>query len=326
MPQIATLKKWPPTALWPHEALSFNPWPADHLEALDDALSAGWTLTEGKVQQEAGEMWVDIVAEMSNGGRACIEAQFAKSNHDHLGKLLTYIAAYEAKAAIWIVGEPRPEHVQAITMLNTRFHEVDFFMVRLEVISIGEDGVKAPLLSLVAGPSPAIKTAGAVLEELAGNKKLITEFWMELLPLVQPRVPAFAGKKPRKVQRLGATAGRKGIRFQFATRQTDSECGLTIIGRKHGDPNAVLDELRSHREEIEVAFGSPLEWVNGAPCRIRTTLPGGYLDRSQWATLQPDLAQTMERLVAALKPHLDSLKSRPATAGVVADEEEEEEE
>ena len=143
--------------------------------------------------------------------------------------------------------------------------------------------------------------------------------------LVQPRVPAFAGKRPRRVQRLGATAGRKGVRFQFAIRQTDSECGLTIIGRKHGDPNAVLDELKSHRDEIEAAFGSQLEWVNGAPCRIRTTLPGGYLDRSQWDTLQPNLAQTMERLVAALKPHLDSLKSRPATAGGVAEEEEEEE-
>jgi hypothetical protein len=150
---------------------------------------------------------------MNDGGRACIEAQFSRSNHDHLGKLLTYIAAYEADAAIWIVGEPRPEHVQAITMLNTRFREVDFFMVRLEVISIGEDGVKAPLFSLVAGPSPAIRTAGAVLEELAGNQKLIMEFWMGLLPLVQPRVPAFAGRKPRRVRRLGATAGRKGIRF-----------------------------------------------------------------------------------------------------------------
>ena len=163
-----------------------------------------------------------------------------------------------------------------------------------------------------------------MLEELAGNQKLIMEFWMGLLPLVQPRVPAFAGKKPRRVRRLGATAGRKGIRFQFATRQADSECGLTIIGGRHGDPNAVLDELRAHKEEIEASFGSPLEWVNGAPCRIRTTLPGGYLDRSQWATLQPDLAQTMERLVAALRPHLDSLKSRPATGGGVAEEEEEE--
>jgi hypothetical protein len=324
MPQIATLKKWPLTALWPHEALNFNPWLADHLEALDDALNAGWTLTEGKVQQVAGEMWVDIVAEMSTGGRACIEAQFSKSNHDHLGKLLTYIAAYEADAAIWIVGEPRPEHIQAITMLNTRVHEVDFFLVRLEVLSVGEDGVKAPLFSLVSGPSPAIKTAGAVREELAGNRKLITEFWMELLPLVQPRVPAFAGRRPRGVRRLSATAGRKGIRYQFATRQTDSECGLVIVGRKHGDPNVVLEELKSHRQEIEAAFGSPLEWVDGAPCRIRTTLSGGYLDRSQWATLQPNLVRTMERFVAALRPHLDSLKSRPATARGVVEEDEEE--
>jgi hypothetical protein len=324
MMDIATLKRWPPTSLWPHEALSFNPWLADHLDVLDDVLHAGWTFTEGKVQQEAGSLWVDVVATTSDGGRACIEAQFGTSNHDHLGKLLTYIAAYDAKAAVWIVGEPRPEHVQAVTALNRGFHDVDFFMVRLEVVSVGESGPKAPLFSLIAGPSPTIKTAGEVMEELAGNTKLIMRFWMDLLPVAAKVVPGFVGKKPRPVRRLGTAAGRRGIRFQFGTRQHASECGLTIFGGKHGDAGLVLDELAAHRAEIEGAFGSPLEWVSGSRCRIRTTMSGGYLDEADWPALHPKLAETLGRLAEALKPYLDSLTSRPATAGIGADEQAEE--
>ena len=41
-----------------------------------------------------------------------------KSNHDHLGKLITYSSALEARVAVWIVSEPRPEHTKAITWLN----------------------------------------------------------------------------------------------------------------------------------------------------------------------------------------------------------------
>src|SRR5689334_8012620 len=128
MVEIEALKRWPLTSLWPGEATSFNPWLAGHLEALDDALHAGWTFTEGKVQQGAGTLWVDVVATTSDGRIGCIEAQFGTSNHDHLGKLLTYVAAYDAGVAVWVVGDPRPEHVQAVTALNARLDGVDLYL------------------------------------------------------------------------------------------------------------------------------------------------------------------------------------------------------
>jgi hypothetical protein len=260
-------------------------------------------------------------------GRACIEAQLGTSNHDHLGKLLTYIAAYDANAAVWVVGEPRPEHVQAITSLNTRFRDVDFYMVRLEVVSVGETGPKAPLFSLVAWPSPVIKTAGAVLEELAGNKRLMTEFWMALLPLAADAVPGFAGTKPRPVRRLGVTAGRKGVRFSFAVRGHDSECGLLILGGKHGDPVPAFDELAANKDAIEASFGARLDWVVGARCRVGVTLPGGYLDRDQWApTLHPALTKKMGLLAAAVKPYLVTMQSRQATTDTSGEDDDQDDE
>jgi hypothetical protein len=95
MTDIGDLKRWPARDLWPGEATHFNPWLADNLGVLDAALSPEWSLEEGEVQQSAGSLWVDIVARTSSGQTACIEAQFGTSNHDHLGKLLTYIAAYD---------------------------------------------------------------------------------------------------------------------------------------------------------------------------------------------------------------------------------------
>jgi hypothetical protein len=37
----------------------------------------------------------------------------SKSDHDHLGKVLTYLISVDASAAIWICEDPRPEHIDA---------------------------------------------------------------------------------------------------------------------------------------------------------------------------------------------------------------------
>jgi RecB family endonuclease NucS len=70
-------------------------------------------------EQAAGSFSIDLVAEDENGGTVIIENQLGKSDHDHLGKLITYATGLDAKAAaIWIISDPRPEHVAAVTWLN----------------------------------------------------------------------------------------------------------------------------------------------------------------------------------------------------------------
>ena len=56
-----------------------------------------------------------------------------KSDHDHLGKLITYLTAIDAKAAIWIVADPRPEHITAINWLNES-RLASFYLLKLEAI------------------------------------------------------------------------------------------------------------------------------------------------------------------------------------------------
>src|SRR5213083_2306938 len=99
--------------VWEHEAHDFTQWLENNITVLNDALDLA--LVNVDREQAAGSFSIDLVAEDEGGGTVIIENQLEKSNHDHLGKLITYTAFTEARAAIWIVADPRPEHVRAIS-------------------------------------------------------------------------------------------------------------------------------------------------------------------------------------------------------------------
>jgi hypothetical protein len=323
--EIGDLKRWPAHDLWPGEATHFNPWLAGNLGVLDAALSPEWALAEGEVQQQAGSLWVDIVAHTSSGHTACIEAQFGTSNHDHLGKLLTYIAAYDARVAVWIAEEVRPEHVQSLITLNSKFQDVDFYLLRLEVVSIDEAPSKAPLINRVVGPSPLIRRGGSDQEQQSEARRRMHEFWGGVAPVVSELVPRFKGRSAPHGRWFGVSAGRRGMRFRMGVRRHDAECTLTIIGGpKKGESEPVLRELQTRREEIEAAFGGTIDWVSGPRSHVRAVVPGGgYLDRDEWPGLQAAIAETMARFVSALEPAVAELKSRPAIGALEEEDEEE---
>ena len=100
-PDITKLRRVPLREVWPHEAYDFTAWLEENLDVLNDALDL--TLVDASREQAAGSFSVDLVAEDEAGNRVVIENQLGKSNHDHLGKVITYLAAMDARAAIWIV-------------------------------------------------------------------------------------------------------------------------------------------------------------------------------------------------------------------------------
>ena len=146
---VQKIQRIPLRKAFPHEARDFTRWLEENIDVLNDCLDI--TLTNAEREQSAGDFSVDIVAEDESGGKVIIENQLEKSNHDHLGKVITYLVAMEAKAAIWIVADPRPEHISAITWLNES-SSADFYLLKLEAIQIA-DSDPAPLITLIVGPS-----------------------------------------------------------------------------------------------------------------------------------------------------------------------------
>lgn len=141
MANIGKMERVALRELWKHEERGFSAWLETNLEMLSDAI--GVTLSDPQRERLAGNFQVDLVAEDENGDRVIVENQLEATDHDHLGKLLTYLTNLDAKAAIWITSAPRPEHIRAIQWLNeTTPDDIAFYLVRLAAYRIsGSDGL-----------------------------------------------------------------------------------------------------------------------------------------------------------------------------------------
>ena len=117
-------------------------WLEENIDVLSDVL--GFSLASVEREQAAGAFNADLVGEDDGGRTIVIENQLEKSNHDHLGKLIAYAAYLDARAAIWIVAEPRPELVRALSWLNEST-PTGFYLLKIEGIRIGNSS-PAPLL------------------------------------------------------------------------------------------------------------------------------------------------------------------------------------
>ncbi|MCK4232302.1 DUF4268 domain-containing protein, partial [candidate division WOR-3 bacterium] len=122
---IDKLQRRPLREVWRCEE-KFTTWLQDNIDVLNEVLDLN--LEGAEPEQPAGTFSVDIVAKDESGNPVVIENQLEKSNHDHLGKLITYLTAIGAKIGIWIVADPRPEHVGSISWLNES-SGADFYLV-----------------------------------------------------------------------------------------------------------------------------------------------------------------------------------------------------
>src|SRR5437667_8088973 len=88
-------------SVWKHEAQLFTPWLRDHIDLLADVL--GLEIEVEGIEVAVGEFTADVLGREPNTGRqVVIENQLESTDHDHLGKLLTYSAGLNAAAVVWI--------------------------------------------------------------------------------------------------------------------------------------------------------------------------------------------------------------------------------
>ena len=104
---------------------------------ISEAIDMELTLVEREAS--AGPFSADILAEDNQGHPVIIENQLEQTDHDHLGKLITYMSNLEAKTAIWITRSPRPEHEKAVHWLNeTLPADTAFYLLKIEAYKIGD--------------------------------------------------------------------------------------------------------------------------------------------------------------------------------------------
>lgn len=309
-PAVGKLERVALREVWKHEALDFTRWLQENVDVLSDVL--GLNLDNVEREQSAGTFSVDLVAEDEAGNPIVIENQLEKSNHDHLGKLITYLTAVEAKTAVWIVSEPRPEHVRAIGWLNES-SAASFYLLKVEAIRIGVSP-PAPLLTLIVGPSPESRQAGAAKQEIAERYDLRRAFWTGLLERAKTRTKLHASISPGKSNYIVTGAGRSGLIYSYSIHKHGSQIELYIDKGPDSDSEnaAIFDALHARRQAIETSFGEALGWqrLDGKrACRIAKTLhSGGYRNPEEdWPGIQDEMIDVMVRLEGALRGPIASL-------------------
>ena len=255
--------------IWPHEARDFSKWLAqeENLALLSDAIGIDIALEER--ESSVGDFNVDLYAtEEGSGRKIIIENQLEFTDHDHLGKIITYASGKGAEVIIWIVKHARDEHKQAIEWLNQHTDEnVGFFLVEIELWKIN-DSLPAPKFNVVEKPNDWAK-AMKVVEGLSALQKLQLDFWQafnEHAFVKSEFKKVFSQRKPSPQHWYSVSIGRSTYHISFTVNTQKKRLGAEIYFS--GDKDA-YGRFMEHKEEIEKELSMPVEWREAnKDCRI----------------------------------------------------------
>ena len=210
---VGKLETVPVRDAFRHEALDFTLWLETNIDALSDRLGIELTVLER--EKQVGSFNVDLFCEDDAGNYVIVENQLERTDHDHLGKLLTYLVNLDASRAIWVTTQARPEHERVIDWLNEMTAEdLAFYLVQVEAVRIG-DSPFAPLFTVLAQPDEQIREIGAQKKELAGRHIERLEFWTQLLERSVGRTQLTANRTPGKDHWFQVAAGRSGVNYNY---------------------------------------------------------------------------------------------------------------
>lgn len=184
--------------VWPNEAHDFTKWLSeeDGLQLLAEAV--GLELEDAECEASVGAFSLDILAkESGTERRVAIENQLEDTNHDHLGKLITYSAGLDVNYAIWVVRRARDEHRKAIEWLNeVTGMEHGFFLVEVSAVKIG-DSLPAPVFTVVEKPNDWAKSSKAS-EGMREIERQRLAYWQRYAELAPQNAEFIKRMKPRK--------------------------------------------------------------------------------------------------------------------------------
>ncbi len=255
--------------VWQNEPEDFTPWLAkpDNISLLGETL--GLELDVESTEAGVGPYRADIVCRdtadgSSEGALVLIENQLERTNHSHLGQLLTYAAGLDAVTVVWIAALFTEEHRAALDWLNEKTDQsVNFFGLEIELWRIASSAI-APKFNVVAKPNDwntSLRSTTGPNREVSETRRKQLEFWIEYKDLVNSHDREIRCAKPIPRHWMAHSIGRGWVHFSsvFLTGKPIARVELVLTGDKSKDHFAVL-ELQ--RNSIEEAMGVDLNWRN----------------------------------------------------------------
>ena len=263
--------------LWKHEQYDFSEWLSkkENIENLNEIL--GLTLVDISRETYVGSYRCDLFAkDETTGIKVIIENQLEISNHDHLGKIITYASGLDAKVVVWIVKEAREEHRSAIEWLNNNTNSnINFFLIEIHAYKIGNSD-NAPMFQVIEQPNDFIKNNKSINSNDTMNKSQSQrlEFWNQFNDFLIERGKPFNVRKATTDHWYNVAIGTSDAHIDITLVNKDSVIGVELYITDNKD---LFDKLYQRKDEIESDLGFKLDWRrlnNSKASRIITFIKG----------------------------------------------------
>lgn len=271
-------------SVWKHEALDFTKWLAkeENLYLLGEEIGIEITLIE--TEASVGGFNVDILAEEeSTGKKIIIENQLENSDHDHLGKVLTYASGYDAEIIIWLLKDIRDEHLQAVTWLNENTNDmINFFVIKIELWEI-DDSPIAVKFNVVARPNDWTRSLRKSVQEKCSETQLLQlNYWNALKEYVSIEGSVLKLRKPRPRQWFNIACGISG---SYIGLTVNSQQNIIAVELYIGNSKELYQTFLDNKNQIENQIGESLEWMElptKKASRIKLSNKADFKDENDW--------------------------------------------
>jgi hypothetical protein len=260
MEELGILESVDIREIWKREDTGFTKWLAEEQNLTLLSQEIGIPLKLHKVEASVGKYSADIVAEVKDTEQieyVVIENQLELTDHDHLGKLITYSSGYNAKILIWIFKEIDDEHRQAIDWLNEN-SELNIFALKIEAWKIG-DSKPAPKLQIICSPNNWAKLVKKSSEEskVTSTNLMQLDFWNKFNNYLREHKNNFNARKalPQNWYDFSVGKAQMNLRLVISYQNNNIRCDIIIT-----DDKAIFKKMYDRKDAIEKELGFDPEW------------------------------------------------------------------
>lgn len=305
--------------VWNHEATSFTPWLAeeDNIQLVADAIGLDELVVEAQ-EKNVGPFRADILCKAPSTDRfVLIENQLERTDHSHLGQILTYAAGLGACTIVWIAKNFTNEHRATLDWLNEITDEkFNFFGLEIELWRIGDSEIAANF-NVVSKPNEWTRDIQNAAKELETSQHtprdlLLRDFWTALKICFERQKSKVRPQKPLPQSWTNIALGRSGIYLVATARVKKQTMSVQVV--IHGPNRAIFfRELLEQKEIIESEIGHNLLWLQmpeKSESHIRLTIENvDVADKTQWDKHIDWMAQAIEKFHRVFSSRVRNLGS-----------------
>lgn len=279
--------------MWPNEATNFTPWLAENISELGEII--GMELEVVGQEVSVGPYSADILAkDINTEDYVVIENQLEKTNHDHLGKSITYASALGAKTIVWIATDFTEEHKKSLDWLNDNTNEdLAFWGIQLELWQISED-TASMRLNVVSTPSTNVKTIKNRTNNESESRNIQLNFWTKFREKLEKTKKIPSLQTPQARYWFDVRIGRSNILLSDFCNTEKSVVGIRLYIR-----SSVVDvyypALLARKGEINKALGCEPEWDPNPAAKDKTIALSHQTDLSDPSKVEEALDWLVEQ-------------------------------